>query len=213
MSHAVCTSKRASSLLGAVGSLAAIAAFAMGFSTPAAAGLYGGVGSAMVSSDLDLDGIAARSGTTNGLIQDDSRQALRFFGGYSFSDYFSVEGGYNDVDTIFAAVGSDTYHYDITGIDISVLGKLPLFKFLNQPIGLYVKLGAINWKSEQTFNISGVIQKAEDDGTDLVYGGGVEVILFKHILFRGGIDVLDIDPADAGAGNITLGGVQMGLNF
>lgn len=215
MSDAVCTSKRASNRLGVIGSLATAAALALGLglSAPASAGLYGGVGVAMVSSDLDLDGIAFLSGTTNGLVHDDPREALRFFGGYAFGNYISVEGGYNDIDTIFAAVGSDTYHFDITGIDVAALGRLPLFKFLGQPIGLYVKLGAINWKSEVAFNSGGVPQRTEEDGTDLVYGGGVEVLLFKHILVRGGLDMLDIDPADAGAGNITLGGVQFALYF
>lgn len=187
--------------------------FGFGLVSPVSAGLYGGVGVAMVSSDLDLDGIALISGTTNGLIQDDPREALRFFGGYSIGNYISVEGGYNDIDTIFAAVGPDTYHFDITGIDISVLGRLPLFKFLGQPIGLYIKGGAINWKSEVQVSRPGSVSRVEEDGTDFLYGGGVEVLLFKHILVRGGLDVLDIDPSDAGAGNITLGGVQMGLNF
>jgi hypothetical protein len=191
----------------------AAAAFIAALSAPATAALYGGVGSAMVSSDLGIDQIASISGTTNGLIQDDPREALRFFGGYSFGNYLSVEGGYNDIDTVFAAVGSDTYHFDITGIDISALGRLPLFKFLGQPIGLYVKAGIINWTSEIQVNQSGSVTRFEEDGTDFLYGGGVEVLLFRHFLVRGGLDVLDIDPSDAGAGNITLGGVQFAFSF
>jgi hypothetical protein len=203
----------ASSRFRNLASLIVAAALMIGVTPTRAGSLYMGVNSAMVSSDLDLDGIALISGTTNGLVQDDPRVALRFFGGYAFSDYVSVEGGYNDIDTIFAAVGPDTYHFDISGIDVSVLGRLPLFKFLNQPIGVYVKVGAINWKSEVQVTQPGSVVRVEEDGTDLLYGGGVEVLLFKHILVRGGIDVLDIDPADAGAGNITLGGVSMGLSF
>lgn len=213
MSDAVCTSKRASNRLGVIGSLATAAVLALGLSVPASAGLYGGVGSYMVSSDIDLDRIAATSGTTNGLITDDPRDAIRFFGGYALNDFLSVEGGYSDVGTIFAAVGSDYYNYDISGIDVSVLGRLPLFKFLGQPIGFYVKVGAMNWKSTISVNRPGSVTRTDEDGTDLVYGGGMEILLFKHILVRGGLDMLDIDPADAGAGNITLGGVQFALYF
>ncbi len=213
MSDAVRAPSRTSNRLGLLASLGAAAMLFLGLAAPASAGLYGGVQASMVSSDLDLDGIAFISGTTNGLIQDDPRAGLRFFGGYAIGDYVSVEGGYSDVDTIFAAVGPDYYKFDITGIDLSALGRVPLFTFWGQKVGLYVKAGAIVWKSEISVSRSGSVQKFDEDGTDLLYGGGMELLLFEHILVRAGLDVLDIDPGDAGAGNITLGGVQMGIAF
>jgi hypothetical protein len=48
---------------------------------------------------------------------------------------------------------------------------------------------------------------------DMVYGGGMEILLFEHIHVRAGLDVMDIDPGDAGSGDITLGGVQFALSF
>jgi hypothetical protein len=46
-----------------------------------------------------MDGIAATSGSINGLLTDDPAAALRFFGGYTFlNNYVEVEGGYTTID-------------------------------------------------------------------------------------------------------------------
>jgi hypothetical protein len=216
MFDATCLTDCAPNRFRVVASLAVAAALMIGTVTDSRAGdLYMGVNSAMVSSDVDLSSLPPpfTSNNTAGLVQDDSRVALRFLGGYYFNGWLAVEGGYNDVDSIFAAVGTSNYHFDISGIDLSAVFRLPLGTILGQKIGFYAKAGAINWKSELSLNSPGTIAKTEESGTDLVYGGGVEAILFEHILVRGDLTIMDIDPAEAGAGDLTLGGLTMGLIF
>jgi hypothetical protein len=181
---------------------------------PASAGVYAGMTASTVSSDPDLDGIAAKSGSINGLLTDDPAAALRFFGGYTFlNNYLEVEGGYTTIDTISASVGSDFYDTDIEAFDITVLGHLPLFTIWGQKVSLYAGVGAYLWESESSLRTPGSFTRTDNDGTDLGYGGGLQVVLFNLVLLRAEFLKLDIDPADAGFGDITFGGVTMGMSL
>lgn len=104
------------------------------------------------------------SDADNSALDDDSGQ--KFYGGYQFTDRYALEGGYTDlgsfdIDTI---PGADV---DVDGIEVAAVAS---FSLPNQ-FSIFGKAGLYNWDQEVSTPIVGVVE--DDDGTDIMYGFGV----------------------------------------
>lgn len=88
---------------------------------------------------------------------------LRAYLGYDLNRYFAVEAGYGSIpfDEYLGDVG------DLTGIDVSVLAKLPVTAKLSG----YARLGYWDWDFSRSAN-----GKKHDSfgGTDMLYGIGLD---------------------------------------
>lgn len=195
------------------GLLAAASAVIMALPTPASAVVYGGLEGLRVSSDPDIQTVTTQLGPINSLVYDDPMAAIRVLGGYSFNDYVSLEAGYSNVGVFSSIVGANKLDVDMKAWDVTAVGHLPLGSVLGQKIGAFVSAGAYNWDVAKSLRQGGSFTRTKTDGTDLVWGGGVQVELFNLVLIRLVIEQIETDAADAGVENITLGGVTIGFDL
>lgn len=108
--------------------------------------------------------------------------AYRVFLGNRLSSSFAVEAGYSnfgiyeveDIDS----VGFEENTLALTGVDASVLGKLPLGKHLS----LYGRLGVFYWEAQRTTldGNTGIRETVIADELDYVVGAGIEIHPLNH---------------------------------
>ncbi len=95
----------------------------------------------------------------------DDANSYRIFFGAEASDNLAIETGFVDLGT-FDVTGTSA-SVDAWGVDVSLLGKLPV----SDSVSLFGKLGFFIWDVEGT--IPGLLI-ATDTGTDITYGFGGE---------------------------------------
>lgn len=125
--------------------------------------------------------------------QDDHDPGFRAFGGMAFLKYFALEAGYadygearfqaqSDGSGIFWAAGPVAETVSLKGLDLDLLGTLPLFK----DTAAFGKLGALRSESRQ--RITGMTQSSGPYFTDdkhrsakLLYGAGIQYDGFRPL--------------------------------
>lgn len=105
---------------------------------------------------------------------EDSDDGYRLFGGFGENPNFLVEIGYSDFgEATFDAQSSGCCTYPagpvsavatITGIDVSLLGRVPITKTL----AATARFGMMKWETEST--VAG-----NADGSDFLFAGGLEL--------------------------------------
>lgn len=166
------------------------------------AGWY--VGGSAGQSDMDISEnaiSAAVGGTTTAL--DETDTAWKVFGGYAFSEFLSVEGGYVDLGEVtFDNTGgngtSENYGINLVGV-----GTWPI----NDQFAVFGKAGVFRWENKYTE--AGV--ETISNGSDATYGLGVRWSFTDTIHVRaewerfenvgsglGGVDGRDTDLATVG---------------
>lgn len=180
---------------------------------PASAVVYGGLEGLRISSDPD-PATVAMLGPPNDLIAVDPAAAIRVFGGYYFiRNYASVEVGYTNLGDFRSFVDSNRFDADMKAWDITGVGHYPIATIFGQQISVYASVGAWSWDSAKKLRVGGALTRTDESGTDFAYGGGLEIRLFSLALIRFNFMKLDIDAAEAGHGDMTLGGVSVGFDM
>ena len=193
-----------------IGSFAVLAALILAAPNATAGGWYVGGSAGQTSSNVSVADVDD-GGLTSGEI-DDSGTAFKVFAGFGWLPFMSIEGGFVDLDQItfagtsdgsggFFAAGPVSGDFTTEGIFAAVVGKVPLPKSM----ALLAKVGMYNWDSDITFtNTSGTVT-GSDDGTDPMYGVGIEFTRGSFMALRAEYevfqDVLDRD-IDLVTGNI-----------
>lgn len=141
---------------------------------------------------------------------DNLNLGFKVFGGYQFSKYFGVEGGFvdfNDVKAYSTVAGPARSVYTTAENDawtLAAVGTLPVTK----RISVFGKLGASSWSSNLksiATDVNGVTTSATEgsNGYDVFYGLGASYALLDSIDVRAEIeryklDDLDVDLMTAG---------------
>lgn len=141
-------------------------------------GFYAGTGLGVVTDEADgfeADGVA-----------------VKFFGGYSFDEYFAAE-----VEYIYAGTLSDTVEgidldVESDGVVVAVLGKLPLA----DAFSLFGKLGYTFYDEKVTASRGGVSIAEKNSDEDLLYGVGADLRLGRKFKLRAEYEVVDVSDAD-----------------
>ncbi len=96
-------------------------------------------------------------------LDDDS--GMKFYGGYHFTDRYALEGGYTSLGTfdIDTAPGADV---EVDGYQVAGLARFSL----KRQVSIFGKAGLYTWDSD----VSGTGTASDDDGTDVMYGFGVD---------------------------------------
>lgn len=119
---------------------------------------------------------------------DEDDSGFKIWGGYHFSKFFGIEGGYYDLgepgDELPILGDLDL---EVTSWNVAAKGRLPIGK----RIELFAKAGAFLWDIE----IGGTSIDDDDDGTDFGYGAGISVLLSK-IELRAEYEIVEFDDAD-----------------
>lgn len=128
---------------------------------------------------------------------------LKFFGGYRFGKYLAAEVSYNDFGSVERHEESQIREHQrvdvgINSIDASVMGIVPL----GTKACFFGKAGFASWNTDITVIVDDLIQDLSTDGTDVIFGLGVDFI-FKKVGLRMEYDFLDI--ADTGGAGMFTG--------
>ncbi|MBI4161072.1 MAG: outer membrane beta-barrel protein [Acidobacteria bacterium] len=112
---------------------------------------------------------------------DDSGTGWKIFGGYQFAKHFGVEGGFVDLDktsfdgtsdgtgSLYSA-GTVTSTSEANGLFAAAVGILPVVKNFS----VFGKAGLMNWDGDTTLSDSSGTLAGSDDGSDPMFGVGVE---------------------------------------
>jgi hypothetical protein len=119
---------------------------------------------------------------------DASDTAYKLIAGWRFLDWLSVEANYVDLGTADDRVGGVDFEADVSGFSLAALGFLPI-----GPLDVFAKLGAVNWDAD--VSVPGTGLSGSDDGTDLMYGAGVQFRVWS-LSIRGEYEIFDISDAD-----------------
>jgi hypothetical protein len=104
----------------------------------------------------------------------DDETAFGFWGGYAFSDNFSVEAGYGNYGdfSVFIDDGFDGYteSIEVSSFNVGIKGLIPL----DSGVYLQGKVGMALWEASTTF--SDGFPGYKDDGNDLYFGFGASYL-------------------------------------
>jgi OmpA-OmpF porin, OOP family len=131
-------------------------------------GVY--VGATVGQARQEFGEFAAQSGT------------FRLFGGWSFNEYFGIEGGYVDGGTLSDSLGEDGIDLDISsdGFFVEGLAKWPV----SAVAAPYVKLGYIFYDSTTTLSIGNQRFSDSESDADFIFGGGIEFKIGPNFRLR-----------------------------
>jgi opacity protein-like surface antigen len=144
----------------------------------------GGIGSAAVE-DKEADPI-----DTGKLSFDESDSAYKVFGGFNFGVVplidLAVEAGYVDFGKPAGKANGKDVNYDASGFDAFGVAGLNF-----GPLGIFAKLGMINWDVEKDL---GGTQNSYS-GTDAAYGIGARFELLS-VRLRAEYEMFDVSDLD-----------------
>jgi len=158
------------------------------------------MGLASLSSQAVDNGIYLGAGIGQGGVQfeerldgenfdfDASDTAYKLIAGWRFLDWLAVEANYVDLGTADDRIQGVDIEADVSGFSLAALGFLPI-----GPVDVFAKLGAVNWDAELSAPGTGL--SGSDDGTDLMYGAGVQFRVWS-LSFRGEYEIFDVSDAD-----------------
>ena len=144
---------------------------------------------------------------------DEGDSGYSLYAGMPMSDTMDIEVSYNDFGEASLSgvsgnqfkIGADTYQFTATG---SLAVKATSIGFAAKPkmeiadgLTLYGKLGIHMWDSKLSIASTTVTASADEDGTDVFYGAGVEVSL-ANLKGRIGYSLYDMDGDDVTTLNV-----------
>ncbi|MFT7389372.1 MAG: OOP family OmpA-OmpF porin [Candidatus Endobugula sp.] len=142
--------------------------------------------------------------TTGSIRLDESDSGFKIFAGYQFNKNIAVEGFYTDLGS-FSLTGDADETYTLDGqalafltdgtstLDSTTFGVAGVFSFpINETVSPYAKLGFHRWEMEGNQHLL-ASSLTNDDGTDPMYGLGINVSFNNNLQLRIEYERLDID--------------------
>jgi OOP family OmpA-OmpF porin len=160
-----------------------ISLFAVCLAVPAAQAGIVYVGASAGSTSLDAQDFS--------FSVDDSDTGYKAFVGVNILKFFGVEFAYVDLGAPEGTSGMSTVTVDAKGWNLSLLGRIPLWKF-----EIYGKAGLLAWDSDASFS-DPMIPAVSDDGSDLSYGVGAKFKFTDHFAIRAEWETFDVEDVDS----------------
>lgn len=161
-----------------------LAAALCAFGNAAVAGGYAGVSGGITKIDV-CDDVNA---LFPGLSCDDEDTGFKVFGGYKANENFAIEGLWADLGEVSISGPGGAGTVEVDGFGLAAVGILPL----NEQFGIFGKLGIYRWDASGGGDLAG----AGDDGTDLMFGAGVNWNFTERFGLRVEWERYDIDGDD-----------------
>jgi OOP family OmpA-OmpF porin len=114
---------------------------------------------------------------------------MKIFGGYKFTPNFAVEGAWIDLGEISASGGGATITGEVDGLQLAAVGMFPI----NPQFGVFGKVGVYMW--DATVSAPG-FGSVSDDGSDIMFGAGVNWNFAQRFGLRAEWERFDIDGDD-----------------
>jgi len=125
---------------------------------------------------------------------DDSTTTMSLFIGKDLNETFAVEGFYANQGESKINIPAESYTATIKGTTMGLAVKAGTN--FSDDIRGFVKLGYHSWKSESNENDNGVLGTEKNDGTDLLYGIGIEYKLSETTAVVAGYDRFTYDDSN-----------------
>ena len=127
---------------------------------------------------------------------DDEDTAFSVFGGYQFNRYFGLEAGYADFGKLEPrGTGAEL---EANSVYLTAVGTVP---FTDKFSG-YAKAGFQRWDLDRA--IPGLTGTAKDDGTDPVYGLGLQYRFNDLVALRGEYTRSEVEDLDVDAAQVQV---------
>ncbi len=132
----------------------------------------------------------------------ESDTGYKGFVGVNILKFFAVELAYVDFGALETTDSMmNTIAVDSTGWDLSLMGRIPLWKF-----ELFAKAGLVAWDSDASIS-DPMIPGVSDSGSDLAYGIGAKFKFTDHFYIRAEWETFDVEGLD------TLDMTSLGIEF
>lgn len=155
------------------------------------------VGASIGQGTLDFDD---SDFTVAGL--DDSDTAYKVYAGFTFNEFISLEAAYIDAGAPTETIGRFTIRYDLTAINVSAIGHLPL----TEAFELFGKAGLTSYDYDGEQRVNGVlIGTTSDRDQDVSYGFGAAYSFGVPFEVRAEYEFIEIDSGSYDM--VSVGGV------
>ncbi len=146
---------------------------------------------------------------------DEDDEGYSLYAGWPINENLDIEASYQDFgEASLSGVSGNQFKYNGTTYEFNQTATLAAsatsFGFAAKPkfeisdgVMLYGKLGFHNWKSDLSITATTVTASADEKGTDVFYGGGIQVSL-ENLNGRVGYSKFDLDGDDVGSINVGL---------
>ena len=146
---------------------------------------------------------------------DEDDEGYSLYAGWPINENLDIEASYQDFgEASLSGVSGNQFKYEGTTYEFNTTATLAAsatsFGFAAKPkfeisdgVMLYGKLGFHNWKSDLSITATTVTASADEKGTDVFYGGGIQVSL-ENLNGRVGYSKFDLDGDDVGSINVGL---------
>lgn len=150
------------------------------------------IGTAAFGAQAADKGFYAGAGVGQSLVDegsyDDEDTAFSVFGGYQFNRWFGLEGGYADLGKLESSgVGRDL---EASSVYLTAVGTVPF----TEKFSGYAKAGFQRWDLDTA--LPGVTGTTDDNGTDPIYGVGLQYRFNDKVALRGEYSRFEIEDAD-----------------
>ncbi|WP_202840886.1 outer membrane beta-barrel protein [Luteimonas saliphila] len=157
-------------------------------------------GAASFGAQAQDPGFYAGAGAGQALVDerayDDEDTAFSVFGGYQFHRNFALEAGYTDFGQLSpGAAGADL---ELSSAYLTAVGILPF----TENFSGYVKGGIQRWELDTA--IPGLTGTGKDDGSDPVYGVGVQYRFNDLLSLRGEVTRTEVEDIDVDAAQVQV---------
>ena len=164
--------------------------------TTVAALLLGGASLAHAQETGFYAGVGAGQALVDERAYDDEDTAFSVFGGYQFHRNFALEAGYTDFGKLEPR--GDGVDLDLGSASLTAVGILPFTaKFSG-----YAKAGFQRWELDRA--IPGLTGSGKDDGTDPVYGLGLQYRFNDLVALRGEYTRSEVEDLDVDAAQVQV---------
>jgi len=149
------------------------------------------------------------AGITVNSIADDNRSiGYKFFGGYQFNPYLSLESGYFDLGkfgyTATTATGTVTGRLKLRGVNLDLVGSLPL----TEDLSVLGRLGGTYAQTRDNFSTTGALTVVNPNPTkkawNYKFGAGLQYDITKALSVRIEAERYRINDAVGNRGDIDL---------
>jgi OOP family OmpA-OmpF porin len=144
---------------------------------------YIGVSAGLTTANVcnDLSGLGLTS-------CDDEGSGFKIFGGYKFNQNFGVEASLVDLGEFSATGPGGTASVGVDGFGVAAVGMIPI----SQKFDIFGKVGIYMWDASG----GGVASGISDDGSDIMFGAGVNWSILNRLGLRAEWERFDVDGDD-----------------
>ena len=175
-----------------------------------------GIARARIDNSAIETGLADEGFSTTSINDKDRHSAYKLFGGYQFTRYFALEGGYYSLgkfgfSATTAPAGSLDGNTRMNGYDLDAVGILPF----TEKFSAFGRLGVNRTEVRDSFTGSGLVQVTDESpdkrSNHYKFGVGLQYSFADHLQGRAEVERYRINDAIGNHGDVDV--ISLGLVY